>query len=67
MVKDAHVLRHFTFFKVEEKLNLSENQLFKATIALIFNGKKRGSEPTLFYQLLKLIWKFGTSFSHGAF
>ena len=38
MVKIALVLKHLTFFKVEEKLNQSENQLFQATIAMIFKG-----------------------------
>ena len=37
MVKNALLLRHLTFFKVE--LNQSENQLFKATITLIFKEK----------------------------
>ena len=39
MVKNALLLRHLTFFKVEVKLNQSENQLFKATITLIFKEK----------------------------
>jgi hypothetical protein len=56
MVKNALVLRHFIFFfKIEEKLNRSENKLYKATITLILKEKKHSSKPTLFYQLSKLI------------
>ena len=57
-------LRHLTFFNVEVKLNQSENQLFQATITLIFKEK---TQPKLFYHFLKLILESGTSLSPGAF
>ena len=39
MVQNALVFRHLTIFKVEEKLNQSENQLYQATMTLIFKEK----------------------------
>ena len=48
MVRNAFVLGHLTFVKVEEKFNQSENQFSEATIALIFKEKNAVPSPHYF-------------------
>ena len=50
-----------------KQLKQSENQLFKPPNPWFKKKKKRNSEPTLYNQLLKLIWECGLSLTGGAF